>query len=90
MGVPIAEAPTLVLGEGQVLGSHGSQLVFNLLPTAGQVLLMPLWQAQHTGSPVLSLSQPWPLKLGFSSPYEGVRVCTHCVGRAACLQMHAG
>lgn len=27
-----------------------------------------------------SLPQPWPLKLGFSSPYEGVLVCTRSVG----------
>lgn len=39
-----------------------------------------------------SLPQPWPLKLGFSSPYEGVLVCTCSVG-PPCMTpgaVHAG
>lgn len=39
-----------------------------------------------------SLPQPWPLKLGFSSPYEGVLVCTHTAGssRMSPSAVHAG
>lgn len=39
-----------------------------------------------------SLPQPWPLKLGFSSPYEGVLVCTLSTG-PPCMSpgaVHAG